>query len=38
MCLVDKDYKQWMFSMGFITHKQLENEGELYDEIDSDLE
>lgn len=38
MCLVDKDYKQWMFDMGFITRRQLENEQELYDECDSDLE
>jgi hypothetical protein len=38
MCLIDRDYKRWMFSMGLITRRQLENEQELYDEVDEDLE
>ena len=38
MCLIDRDYKRWMFSMGLITRRQLENEQELYDAVDEDLE
>ena len=38
MCLIDRDYKRWMFSMGLLTRRQVDNVHDLYDEVDEDLQ
>ena len=37
ICLKDEDYKKWMYNMGFITHRQLEFQEDVYDLVDSDI-
>lgn len=34
----DKDYKNWMFNMGFITKNQMDHHDMIYDLVDSDIE